>query len=91
MLLLPAASVKAPPATSTVIFPAEFAGGVTTKVYCVLDTAVKVPAVPPATAMSPAAKVVLALLKVKVYVTAPDAVPGELSVMAMVGGAVSKA
>jgi hypothetical protein len=65
-LLLPAASVKAPPATSTVMFPVEFAGGVTTKVYCVLDTAVKVPAVPPATVMSPAAKVVLASLKVKV-------------------------
>jgi hypothetical protein len=90
-LLLPAASVKTPPATSTVMFPVEFAGGVTTKVYCVLDTAVKVPTVPPATVMSPAAKVVLALLKVKVYVTAPDAVPGELSVMAMVGISVSNA
>jgi hypothetical protein len=73
------------------MFPAEFAGGVTTKVYCVLDTAVKVPAVPPVTVMSPTAKFVLALLKVKVYVTSPVAVPAELSVMAMVGGAVSKA
>ncbi len=90
-MLLPAASVKAPPATSTVMFPAEFAGGVTTKVYCVLDTAVKVPAVPPVTVMSPAVKFVLASLKVKVYVTAPVAVPAELSVMAMVGTAVSNA
>ncbi len=90
-MLLPAASVKAPPATSTVIFPAEFAGGVTTKVYCVPDTAVKAPAVPPATVMSPTAKFVLASLKVKVYVTAPVAVPTALSVMAMVGGLVSNA
>jgi hypothetical protein len=90
-LLLPAASVKTPPATSTVMFPVEFAGGVTTKVYCVLDTAIKVPAVPPVTVMSPAAKVVLASLKLKVYVTSPVAVPTALSVMAMVGTAVSNA
>jgi hypothetical protein len=90
-LLLPAASVKTLPATSTVMFPVEFAGGVTTKVYCVPDTAVKAPAVPPATVMSLAAKVVLASLKLKVYVTSPDAVPTALSVMAMVGTAVSNA
>jgi hypothetical protein len=90
-LLLPAASVKAPPATSTVIFPAEFAGGVTTKVYCVPVTAVKVPAVPPATVMSPAVKFVLASLKLKVYVTSEDADPTVSSVMAMVGTAVSNA
>jgi hypothetical protein len=90
-LLLPAASVKTPPATSTVMFPVEFGGGVTTKVYCVLDTAVKIPAVPPATVMSPAVKVVLASLKLKVYVTSPVAVPTALSVMAMVGTAVSNA
>ena len=66
MLSRPTISVKAPAATSTVMFVVEFTGGVTTNVYSVLDTAVNVPTVPPATVMSLAAKVVLASLKVKV-------------------------
>ncbi len=77
---------------ATVMCSVEPALGVTAKVYCVPpDKAVKPLAMPPSTSMSLAAKSSLALLKVKVNVTSPDAVPTELSVMATVGGAVSKA
>ena len=69
VLLLPTVSVKAPAATSTVMFVVEFASGVINKVYRLspVSPVANVPAfIPPTTVMSEGAKVELPLLKVKV-------------------------
>ena len=58
VLLLPAVSVKTPAGTLTVPLVVELAAGVKTTVYTVWETATKPDKVPPATAMSPIAKVV---------------------------------
>ena len=63
---LPAASIAAPAATSTVTSPSKPAVGVTTSVYTVLLTAVNVPLDPLVTVTSSAVKPVTASAKVKV-------------------------
>jgi len=71
--------------------PASLAGGVTTSVASVPLTRVNAPAVPPATAISSAVKLVpTSSLKVKVNVTGPVAVsPAALLVISTAGGVVS--
>ena len=70
MLLLPTASVNAPPATSMVVAPCPL--GVNVAVYTVLLTPVNAPIDPPLTVMSPAIKFVVASLDVKVNARVPS-------------------
>ncbi|MCA3094438.1 MAG: hypothetical protein ING83_10985, partial [Rhodocyclaceae bacterium] len=63
----PVTAVAAPSATLTAIVPLLLLVGVTGSVYCVGDTAVTVPFVPPLTVTSEASKPVTAAPKVNVY------------------------
>ena len=64
MLLLPTASVNAPPATSIVVAPC--ADGVNVAVYTVVLADAKLLNAPPLTVISPTTKFVVASLDVKV-------------------------
>ena len=95
MLLLPAASVNFPAATSMVVAP--LADGVKVAVYTVLDVAEKLLKAPPETVMSPTTKLLVASLDVKVtvnvasLVVAPSltALLPSVAVIVMVGPVVS--
>jgi hypothetical protein len=85
-------SLKLPAATLTVIVPATFGVGVTTSVACRPSTRVKVPAVPPLTVMSLAAKLTpTSSLKTKLKVTGPLAVGAATSLAIVTVGAVVSA
>ena len=84
VLSLPAASVKAPDATSMVTAPA--ADGVKVAVYIVDETVVKLLSAPLVTVMSPTMKFEVASLEVKVKdnVESSDVPPSDTSAAAMV-------
>ena len=69
-MLLPEASVNAPPATSIVVAPS--AAGVKVAVYTVDDVEAKLLMVPLVTVMSPTAKLEVASLEVKVKESVPS-------------------
>ena len=95
MLLLPAASVNALPATSMVTVPS--AVGVKVAVYTVEDVAAKLLNAPLVTVMSPTAKLLVASLLVNVTINVPSLVVApsltallpSVAVMVMVGAVAS--